>query len=141
VKDVRRIAAARTRPLRRATAGGSPPDQRRVDAPPAPCPAGRRWLQDLGCLALTLDRVESIRPTQQPRGRGLPRVPNAANRRIARRRVRLEPVHSRVKRWRSGHDTSRFRKVGARDLVLDVCGARHNVRGRLTPWPPMISSG
>jgi len=62
----------------------------------------------------------------------------SANRRIARRRVRIKHVNSRVKRWRIVHDTSRLRKGGVRDVVMDVCGARHTFRLRLTPWQPMV---
>jgi hypothetical protein len=74
-------------------------------------------LQDLGFLAFTLDQVEIIMPTRKPRGRALTRAQRAANRRIARRRVRIEHVNSRVKRCRIVHDICRLRKVGVRDLV------------------------
>jgi hypothetical protein len=109
-----------------------------ADAAPYPLPAGSRWLQDLGVLALTLPQVEVIMPTKKPRGRALTRAQKAANRRIARRRVRIEPVNSRVKRCRMVHETNRLRKAGVRDLVMEVCGALHNFRVRLTPWQPMV---
>lgn len=32
-------------------------------------------------------------------------------------------------------------KQGVRDLVMERCGALHNVRVRLTPWQAMIESG
>ena len=57
-------------------------------------------------------------PTKKPRGRALIRVQKAAHRRIARRRVRLEHVNSRVKRGRMVHDTNRLRKAGVRNLAL-----------------------
>jgi DDE superfamily endonuclease len=79
-----------------------------------------------------------IMPTSKPRGRALTRAQKAANRRMARRRVRIEHVNSRVKRCRMVHDTCRLRKVGVRDLVLEVCGAWQNFRVRLTPWQPMV---
>jgi hypothetical protein len=41
---------------------------------------------------------------------------------MARRRVRLEHVNSRVKRCRIVHDTNRLRKAGVRDLVMELCG-------------------
>jgi hypothetical protein len=94
--------------------------------------------QDLGFLAFTLDQVEIIMPTRKPRGRALPRSPKASNRRIARRRVRIEHVNSRVKRCRMVHDTCRLRKAGGRDLIMEVCCALHNFRVRLTPWQPMV---
>src|SRR3712207_2641941 len=103
-----------------------------------PLPAGSRLLQDLGFLAFTLDQVEVIMPTRKPRGRGLTRAQTAMNRRIARRRVRIEHVNSSVKRCRSVHDTGRLRKTGVRDLVMEVCCGLHNFRVRLIPWQPMI---
>ena len=99
---------------------------------------GSRWLQDLGFLAFTLDHVEIIMPTRTPRGRPLTRAQKAANRRLARRRVRIEHVNSRVKRCRIVHDPCRLRKAGIRDLLREVCCALHNFRVRLTPWQPMI---
>jgi DDE superfamily endonuclease len=103
-----------------------------------PLPAGRRLLQDLGFLAFALDQVEIIMPTRKPCGRALTRSQKAANRRIARRRVRIEHINSRVKRCRMVHDTCRLRKAGVRDLIMEVCCALHNFRVRLTPWQPMV---
>jgi hypothetical protein len=120
------------------TYAGSTHDKRIADATPYPLPAGSRLLQDLGFLAFTLDRVEIIMPTRKPRGRNLTRAQKAANRRLARRRVRIEHVNSRVKRCRIVHDTSRLRKTGVRDLVMEVCCALHNFRLRLMPWQPMV---
>jgi hypothetical protein len=120
------------------TYAGSTHDKRMADAPPYPLPAGSQLLQDLGVLAFTLNHVAIIMPTKKPRGRALTRAQKAANRRIARRRVRIEHVNSRVKRCRSVHDTSRLRKAGVRDLVMAVCCALHNFRVRLTPWQPMV---
>ena len=77
-------------------------------------------------------------PTKKPQGLALTRAQNAANRRIARRRVRLEPVNSRVKRCRIVHDTCRLRKAGVRDLVMEICCALHNFRVRVIPWQPMV---
>jgi hypothetical protein len=110
-------------------------------ATPYPWPAGSRWLQALGFLAFTLNQVEPIMPTRQPRGRALTRAQKAANRRITRRRVRIEHVHSSVKRCRMVPDTCHLRKAGIRDLVMDVCCGRHNFRSRLMPWQPMVESG
>jgi hypothetical protein len=138
VKNVLRIHAALTSLFRSETSAGSTHDQRMADATPDPLPAGSRWLQDLGVLACTLDRVDSIMPTRQPRGRPLTRAQNTANRRIARRRVRLEHVNSRVKPCRIVHDTCRLRKAGIRDLLMEVCCALHHLRVRLTPWQPMV---
>jgi hypothetical protein len=117
---------------------GSTHDKRMAEATPDPLPAGSRLLQDLGFLAFMLDQVETIMPTKKPRGRALPRAQKTANRRVARRRVRIEHVNSRVKRCRIVHDTSRLRKAGVRDLVMEVCCGLHNFRVRLTPWQPMI---
>jgi hypothetical protein len=98
------------------TYAGSTHDKRMADATPSPLPPGSQWLQDLGFLAFTLDHVEIIMPTKKPRGRALTRAQKAANRRMARRRVRIEHVNSRVKRCRIVHDTSRLRKAGVRPL-------------------------
>ena len=121
-----------------ATDEGRTPDQRLADATPDPWPAGRRRLQALGCQAFTRDHVEIRMPTRKPRGRALTRRQKAANRRIARRRVRIEHVNSSVKRCRIVHDTCRLRKAGVRDLIMEVCCALHNFRVRLTPWQPML---
>jgi hypothetical protein len=76
-------------------------------------------------------------PTKKPRGRTLRRAQKAANPRIVRRRVRIEHVNSSVKRCRIVHDTSRLRKVGVGDLVMEVCCGLQNFRVRLIPWQPM----
>ena len=120
------------------TYAGSTHDKRMADVTPYPLPAGSQWLQDLGFLAFTRNHVEIIMPTKKPRGRALTRAQKAANRRIARRRVRIEHVNSSVKRCRIVHDTSRLRKAGVRDLVMEVCCALHNFRVRLVPWQPMV---
>ena len=79
-----------------------------------------------------------IMPTRKPRGRALTRLQKAANRRIARRRVRIEHVNSRVKRCRIVHAICCLRKTGVRDLGMEVCCALQNLRVRLTPWQPMV---
>jgi hypothetical protein len=88
-------------------------------------------------LACSLDQIASIMPTRKSRGRTLTRRPNVAHRRLARRRVRIEHGHRRVKRCRMVHDTCRLRKAGVRDLIMEVCGARHNFRVRVPPGQPM----
>jgi hypothetical protein len=138
VKNVLLINAALTILFLSDTSAGSVHDKRLADSTPSPLPAGSRLLQDLGFLAFTLDQVEVIMPTKKPRGRALTRVQKAANRRIARRRVRIEHVNSRIKRCRIVHDTSRLRKMGVRDRIMEVCCALHNFRVRLIPWQPMI---
>jgi hypothetical protein len=120
------------------TYAGSTHDKRIADATPYPLPAGSRLLQDLGFLAFMLDHVEIIMPTRKPRGRKLTRAQKAANRRIARRRVRIEHVNSSAKRCRIVHDICRLRKAGVRDTVMEVCCALHNFRVRLTPWQLMV---
>jgi hypothetical protein len=140
VKNILLINAAPTILFLSDTYPGSTHDKRIAEATPYPLPAGSRLLQDLGFLAFTLDQVEIIMPTRKPRGRKLTRTQQAANRRIARRRVRIEHVNSRVKRCRIVHDTSRLRKAGVRDRVMEICCALHHVRVRLTPWQPMVES-
>jgi hypothetical protein len=138
VKNVLLINAALTILLLSETYPGSTHDKRIAEATPYPLPAGSRLFQDLGFLAFTLDQVELIMPTKKPRGRALTRQQKAANRRIARRRARIEHVNSSVKRCRIVHDTSRLRKIGVRDLIMEVCCALHNFRVRLSPWQPMV---
>ena len=138
VKNVLLINAALIILFLSDTYAGSIHDQRIADAAPYPLPAGSRWLQDLGFLAFALPQVEVIMPPKKPRGRALTRAQKAANRRVARRRVRIEHVNSRVKRCRMVHETHRLRKAGVRDLVMEVCCALHNFRVRLTPWQPMV---
>ena len=132
------INAALTILFLRETYAGSTHDQRIADATLYPLPAGSRLLQDLGFLAFTLDQVETIMPTKKPRGQALTRKQKAVNRRIARRRVRIEHVHSRVKRCRIVHDICRLRKAGVRDTIMEVCCTLHNFRVRLTPRQPMV---
>jgi DDE superfamily endonuclease len=138
VKHVLLINAVLTILFLSDTYAGSTHDKRIADTTPYPLPAGSRLLQDLGFLAFTLDGVEIIMPMRKPRGRALTRAEKAANRRLARRRVRIEHVNSRVKRCRIVHDTCRLRKVGVRDLVMEICCALHNFRVRLMPWQPMV---
>jgi DDE superfamily endonuclease len=132
------INAALTILFLRETYAGSTHDKQIADATPYPLPAGSRLLQDLGFLAFTLEQVEIIMPTRKPRGRKLTPAQRAANRRLARRRVRTEHVNSSVKRCRIVRDTSRLRKAGVRDRVMEVCCALHNFRVRLIPWQPMV---
>ena len=135
---MRLINAALTILLLRETSAGSTHDKRIADASPYPLPAGSRLRQDLGFLAFTLEQVKMIMPTRKPRGRALTHAQNAANRRIARRRVRIEHVNSSVKRCRIVHDTCRLRKASIRDVVMEVCCALQNFRLRLTPWQPIV---
>jgi hypothetical protein len=138
VKNVWLINAALTILLLSDTYPGRTHDKRIAETTPYPLPAGSRLLQDLGFLAFTLPQVEVIMPTKKPRGRALTRAQQAANRRLARRRVRIEHVNSSVKRCRIVHDTCRLRKAGVRDLVMEVCCALHNFRVRLTPWQLLV---
>jgi hypothetical protein len=48
-----------------------------------------------------------------------------ANQELHRRRLRIDHVHSSVKRCHSVKDRSRLEKVGIRDLVWDICCALH----------------
>jgi hypothetical protein len=65
---------------------------------------------------------------------GPSRAQTRANRRIARRRVRSGQVNGSV------HDTTRLRKVGVHDPVMEICWALPNVRVRLPLGQPLISS-
>jgi len=123
----------------RETHPGHVHDQRLADTTPYPLPAGSQRLQDLGFQALTRDGVDIIQPTKKPRGQELTRAQNAGNRQIARRRVRIEPVTSRVQRCRRLKETIRWWKAGLRDMVMEIGCALHHFRVRLTPsWTPMV---
>jgi hypothetical protein len=64
-----------------------------------------------------------------------------AHQALNQRRLRIEHVHSSVKRCRIVQDRIRLWKQGVRDLVMERCGALYTFRVRLTPWPPMVESG
>src|SRR5262245_37063117 len=79
-------------------------------------------------LLLRLRRVSWLDTAMKPRGRALTRAQKAGNRRIGRRRVRIEHVISSVKRCRVVHDINRLRKAGVRDLIMEACGGLHHFR-------------
>jgi hypothetical protein len=120
------------------TSGGRIHDKRIAAATPYPLPAGSRLLQDLGFLAFTLPQVEILMPTKKPRGQELTREQHMAHQALTQRRLRIEHVNSRVKRWRIVKDRIRLWKEGVRDLVMAICCALHNFRVRLTPWQLMV---
>jgi hypothetical protein len=95
-------------------------------------------LQDLGFLAFTLPQGEICMPTKTPRGQELPLEEQLAHHALHARRLRIEHVHSSVKRCRLVKDRMRLWKQGVRDLVMELCCALHNFRVRLTPWQPMV---
>jgi hypothetical protein len=121
------------------TQPGSMHDKRLADSTPYPLPVGSQLRQDLGFQAFTLDGVTILQPTKKPRGRELTRVQKAGNRKLARRRVRIEHVNSSVKRCRMLKETIRMWKAGIRDMVMEIGCALHNFRVRMTPsWTPML---
>jgi hypothetical protein len=109
-----------------------------AEATPYPLPAGSRLLQDLGFLACTLPQVEILLPTRKPRGQEPTREQHVANQALHHRRLRIEHVNRSVQRCRIVKDRIRLWKEGARDMVMELCGALHNFRVHLTPWQPMI---
>jgi len=120
------------------TYGGRTHDKRIAEATPSPLPARSQLLQDLGFLAFTLPQVAILMPTKKPRGAELPLEQQRANQAFHQRRRRIEHVNSSVKRCRMVKDRIRLWKEGVRDLVMELCCARHNFRVRLNPWLPMI---
>ena len=54
-----------------------------------------------------------------------------ANQMLTQRRLRIEPVHSSVKRCRIVKDRIRLWKAGICDLVMELCCALHNFRVRM----------
>ena len=118
---------------------GSVHDKRLADTTPYPLPAGSQLLQDVGFQAFTLDGVDILQPTKKPRGNELTRAQKARNRKLSRRRVRIEHVNSSVKRCRMLKKTIRAWNEGVRDMVMEIGCALHNFRVRLTPsWTPMV---
>ena len=77
-------------------------------------------------------------PTQKPRGQDLTLEEQLTNQALHYRRLRIEHVHSSVKRCRIVKDRIRLWKQGVRDLVMELCCALHNFRVRLSPWQPMV---
>lgn len=116
---------------------GSVHDKRMADASPYPLPPGSQLLQDLGFLAFTLPEVTILMPHKKPKGKALTAEQKAANRAIARRRIRIEHVNNSVKRCRIVKDLCRLLKPAARDQVMEIAAALHNFRLRLIPWLPM----
>jgi hypothetical protein len=90
-------------------------------------------LQDLGFLSFTLPHVDIFMPTKKPRGGELSLEQALANQALHQRRLRIEHVHSSVKRCRMGKDRIRLWTQGVRDLVMELCCALHNFRVRLHP--------
>jgi hypothetical protein len=121
------------------TQPGSVHDKRMADTTPYPLPAGSQRLQDLGFQGFTLEGVAILQPIKKPRGQALTPKQKEDNREIARRRVRIEPGKSRVKRCRILTETIRMWKDGIRDMVMAIGCALHNFRVRVTPsWTPMV---
>jgi hypothetical protein len=95
-------------------------------------------LQDLGFLACTLPQVELLMPTTKPCGQERPLEEQRAHPALHQRRLRIAHVKRSVKCCRLVKDRSRLWKAGVRDLVMELGGALHNCRVRLTPWQPMV---
>jgi hypothetical protein len=138
VKNVLLVNASLTILFLSDTYGGRTHDKRIADATPYPLPAGSQLLQDLGFLGFTLPDVEMLMPTRKPRGHALTVEQQLANQALHQRRLRIEHVNSSVKRCRIVKDRLRLWKKGVRDQVMEICGALHNFRVRLSPWQPMI---
>jgi hypothetical protein len=71
-------------------------------------------------------------PAEKPRDEELTREQQWANQTLHQRRLRIEYVHSNVKRCRIVKDRIRLWKESIRDLVMELCCALHNFRVRLT---------
>jgi len=113
---------------------GSIHDKPIADQTPYPLPKGSQLLQDLGFVGFTLDGVEILQGHKKPRGGKLTELQKGENRRIARRRVRIEHIICSIKRLRIVKDTIRLTKDTARDMVMEIAVALHNFRLRLNPW-------
>ena len=75
-------------------------------------------MQDLGFLSFTLPHVELLMPTKKPRGAELPLEQQRANQALHQRRLRIEHVHSSVKRGHIVKDRLRLWRDGVRALVM-----------------------
>jgi DDE superfamily endonuclease len=105
---------------------------------PYSLPTKSRLLQDLGFLAFTLSQVEILMSTKKPCGEEFTLAQQRTNQALNQRRLRIEHVHSSVKRCRIVKDRIRLWKAGIRDLVMERCCALYNFRVHLTPWQAMI---
>jgi hypothetical protein len=85
--------------------------------------------------------VEIRMPTKQPHGQELTLAQHVANQALHHRPLRIEHVNSSVQRYRMVKDRIRLRKQGIGALVMDICGALHHFRVRLTPWQPVVEAG
>ena len=108
-----------------------------ADATPYPLPQGSHLLQDLGFLGFVLEGVTIEMPQKKPKGGALTDEQKAANHAKARRRIYIEHVNSSIKRLRILKDVCRLTISGARDMIVEVGCALHNVRLRLNPWLPI----
>jgi hypothetical protein len=70
-----------------------------------------------------------------------PREQQLATQALHQRRLRIDPVHSRVKRCRSVKDWSRLWKQGVSDLTMALGCALHTFRVRLPPMAANTLSG
>ena len=77
-------------------------------------------------------------PPRKPCGQERTVAESRATQALHHRRLRSEQVNRSVKRCRMGQDRLRLWKEGVRDLVRELCCARHNFRVRLSPWQPMM---
>src|SRR5262245_45553106 len=94
-------------------------------------PISRPALQrcSTGCSRiLASSRIRSL--TLKPRGHALTLAQTVAKRHIARRRVRIEHVNSRVKRCRIVYDMLHLRRKHMRDFLMEAYDALHNFRVR-----------
>ena len=70
-----------------------------------------------------------------------PREQQLATQALHQRRLRIDPVYSRVKRCRSVKDWSRLWKQGVSDLTMALGCALHTFRVRLPPMAANTLSG
>jgi hypothetical protein len=95
----------------------------------------------VGFLAFARPQVAIFIPTKKPRGEERTREQHVANQALHQRRLRIEPVHSRVQRCRLVKDPICLWQEGVPDLVMAIGGALHHCRVHRTPWQPMAESG
>lgn len=97
-------------------------------------PSGSVLYQDMGFQGFAVAHVTIQQPTKKPRGSALTPEQKAANRRIARDKMRIEHAIGSVKRCRIVKDTLRYWQNTVRDTVMAIAAGLHNLRLRYRPW-------
>lgn len=91
-------------------------------------PPGTRLRQDTGYQGYRPEGVTLLQPTKKPRGKELTQEQKQGNRSVSRDRVIVENALSGVKRLRILKDRIRLKFYQARDTLMSIGCALHNLR-------------